>query len=95
MLFFIADNIKTADNELNTVSENKSQWADLQKVPFNPILNKNAQKAIFSRKMTKSFDSQICFNNKYNCTNLTFEFLLIYLVKNIQLNARNRFSRKL
>ena len=29
MLFFIADNVKTADNELNTVSENKSQWADL------------------------------------------------------------------
>ena len=31
MLFFIADNVKTADNELNTVSENKSQWADCRK----------------------------------------------------------------
>ena len=61
----------------------------------NPDLNKQAQKVIFSRKITNFFDSQICFNNVSICRNLfglEIEFPVSYLVRNVQPNARNRYN---
>ena len=58
---------------------------------FNPDLNKQAQEVVFSKKMTKLF-THICFYNAYIHRNLSeweIEFLLSYLVKNVQLTAKN------
>ena len=57
----------------------------------------NRLKVTFSRKMTKSFHSKICFNNVYNCKNLfglKIEFLLPYLIINVQINARYKWHQK-
>ena len=64
-------NAKSSADVLNTILKNKSEWAYQWKMLFNPDLNKQAQKVIFLRKMTKSFHSQICLNNAIICTNLS------------------------
>ena len=67
-------------------------------MPFNPDLNKQDQKDVFSRRMTKGFHSQICFNKLYICRNSPegdAEFLLLYLVRNIQTMQVIDVTRKL
>ena len=60
---------------------------------FNPDLNL-AEKVIFSWKMTKSFHSQICFNIYISAEIYLNKKLnlLSYLVRNFQINARNKVS---
>ena len=57
----------------------------------NPDLNKQAQKVINLQAMIKSFYSHICFNNILGiCLNGKMYFHYHVLVRNVQINARNR-----
>ena len=63
---------------------------------FNTDLNYN-KIFIFSQKMTKSFHSQIYFkhlNIGRNLSEWKIEFILSYLVRNFQINARNKLREK-
>ena len=60
LLFFIDCNTESSAYELNSNLKNKSEWA-LWKMLYNPNLNKQARKVIFSTIMAKSFYLQIFF----------------------------------
>ena len=49
--------------ELNNDMQKISEWAYKWRMLFNPDLNKQAQKVIFSRKLNKSSHPKIRFNN--------------------------------
>ena len=53
---------------------------------FNPDLKKQAQEVTFSRKMTKSYHSQIFFDNTLGVN--------FYSHRNVPINARNRCYEK-
>ena len=63
LLFYIVHDPNTSANELNKDLRTMSEWTYQWKMPFNPDQNKQAQEVIFSRKITKSFYSQICSND--------------------------------
>ena len=58
-------------------------------MPFNPDLNIQAQEVLISRKMKKSFDSKICFNNILVYPNEKLDVFYNILI-NVQINAKNR-----
>ena len=63
-----------------------------QTITFNPDLNQ-AQKIIFSQKMTKSIHSQIYFNIYISAADIYLSEklnLYSYLVRNFQINAREQ-----
>ena len=63
-LFSIVPNVNTSASHLNSdlskISNRAFQW----KMSFNPDPNKQAQEVIFSRKIQKTCDPSIYFNNK-------------------------------
>ena len=62
-LFSIVYDPNTSANELNKDLQKISEWACQWEMSSNPDQNKQAQKVIFSRKITKSSLPQISFNN--------------------------------
>ena len=62
-LFSIVYDPNTSANELNKDLQKISEWAYQWEMSSNPDQNKQAQKVIFSRKITKSSLPQISFNN--------------------------------
>ena len=62
-LFSIFHDPNTSANELSKDLQKVSEWAYQWKMSFNPDQNKQAQKVIFSRKITESSHLQISFSN--------------------------------
>ena len=59
----IVNDCNIAVNELTKDLQKISEWAYKWKMFFNPDLNKQAQKVIFSWKRSKSFHPKIFLNN--------------------------------
>ena len=58
---------------------------------FNSDLNKQALEVTFSRTMTKSYHSQICFNNLLGIyLNEKFSFYYHILARNVQISVSFR-----
>ena len=59
---------------------------------FDPYLSKQVQKVLFSKTITKSYHSQICFKNILGI--YLNDICYHILVRNVQINARNRCHQK-
>ena len=59
-------------------------------MPLYPDLNKQDQEVAFSRKMAKSYPSQICFGNILEISLNTILNFYHILVTNTEINARFR-----
>ena len=62
-LFSAVNESSISANELNEDLQKISEWAYKWKMSFNPDLNKQAQRVIFSWKLNKSSHPKIFFNN--------------------------------
>ena len=62
-LFSVVQNINSTANDLNSDLMKISDWAFQWKMRFNPYLKKQAQEAIFSRKINKINHPPLYFNN--------------------------------
>ena len=63
-LFSIVQNVSTSASHLNNDLSKISNWAFQWKMSFNHGPSKQAQKVIFSRKIQKTCNPSIYFNNK-------------------------------
>ena len=62
---------------------------------FDPYLSKQVQEVLFSKTITKSYHSQICFKNILEIyLNEKLNFCYHILIRNVQINARNRCHQK-
>ena len=62
-LFSAVNESSISANELNEDLQKISEWAYKWKMSFNPDLNKQAQRVIFSWKLNKPSHPKIFFNN--------------------------------
>ena len=62
-LFSVTHDITTSANELNNDLKKISDWAFQWKMSFNPDPSKQAQEAIFSRKLKNVSHPPLTFNN--------------------------------
>ena len=62
-LFSAVNDSNISANELNEDLQKISEWSYKWKMSFNHDLKKQAQNVIFSRKLNKSSDPKIFFNN--------------------------------
>ena len=85
-LFSIIHDAKTRAYELNKDLQKIAEWAHQWKMSFNPELNKQAQKVIFSKKMTKSSHPQIYFSNVPVSRTSIQKYLGIYLDEKLNFN---------
>ena len=73
-LFSVVDNINLSTTNLNSHLSKINAWASQWKMTFNPDLNKQAQEVIFSRKIRKTSQPPLTFNNnsvnKYSFKNI-------------------------
>ena len=67
--------VKNLNDDLNRIDN----WACRWKMSFNPDLNKQAQEVIFSRKIQKSSQPSLVFNNNIVTQSVTQKYLGIVL----------------
>ena len=63
LLFSVINDSNISENELNKDLQKISEWAYKWKMSFNPDLNKQAHKVVFSRKLKRSSHPKIFFNS--------------------------------
>ena len=85
-LFSVVHDPNTSANELNKDLQKTAEWAYQWKMSFTPDQNKQVQEVIFSKKITKSSQLQISFNNM-PVFGVNFQkHLRIYLVEELNFN---------
>ena len=62
-LFSVTHDVKVSAKELNDDRRKISNWAFQWKMSFNPDVNKQAQKVIFSQKIKSNLHPPLVFNN--------------------------------
>ena len=65
ILFFVAQNINSTANDLNSDLMKISDWAFQWKIKFDPDPKKQPQKMIFSRKINKIDHPLLYFNENF------------------------------